>query len=115
MFMTLSEFVTSYINDHGMSKRQFATMTGISVQQISNIMKSTGNSGKPMTSTMATYKKIANAIGMSESDFLLMINDKVRVNPALSDDDMMMVQRFHRASPEIQNRIRSVLEPYTIE
>ena len=64
-----------------MSIRAFAAFVGMSPQQILNIEKGTGNNGKPMSSTMKTYRKIAEAVGMSEQDFLLMLNDDVRVNP----------------------------------
>lgn len=83
--MKLGEFITQYREEHGLSIRAFADLTGISVQQISNIEKGIGNNGKPMTSTMKTYKKIAEAIGMSETDFLNMLNDNVAVN---QDDNM---------------------------
>lgn len=81
--MTLGEFIKQYRKEHGdMSIRSFASMVGISPQQISNIEKGIGNNGKPMSSTMNTYKKIADAIGMTEQDFLNMLNDNVVVNPA---------------------------------
>lgn len=79
--MSLSEFIKKYRAEHEMSVRAFATFVGISPQQIINIEKGTGNNGKPMSSTMKTYKKIAEAVGMSEQDFLLLLNDEVHVNP----------------------------------
>lgn len=80
--MTLGEFIKQYRKEHNnMSVRAFASIVGMSPQQISNIEKGTGNNGKPMSSTMKTYKKIAEAVGMSEQDFLLLLNDEVRVNP----------------------------------
>lgn len=89
MIMTLSEFVSAYIEEHNMSKRQFAAMTKISVQQISNIIKGIGNNGKPMSSTMTTYAKIANAVGMDEKEFMLMLNDDVTINPAEATNDVI--------------------------
>lgn len=84
--MTLSEFIKQYREQHNMSIRSFASLTGISPQQISNIEKGLGNDKKPMTSTMKTYSKIAKAIGMEENDFLNMLSDNVRVNPMFDDD-----------------------------
>ena len=89
--MTLGEFITQYCEEHGMSDRAFATLVGISPQQIGNIKRGIGNNGKPMSSTMNTYKKIASAIGMDETDFLNMLNDNVSVNPA--DDDSNLPAR----------------------
>ena len=81
--MTLGEFIKKYREEHGkMSIRSFADLVDISPQQIINIEKGVGNNGKPMTSTMKTYKKIAKAIGMDEKDFMNMLNDNVLVNPS---------------------------------
>lgn len=80
--MTLGEFVTNYRKERGISVRYFASLSDMSPQQIINIEKGTGNDGKPMTSTMKTYQKIARAVGMDETEFLLMLNDDVRVNPS---------------------------------
>lgn len=80
--MTLGEFIKQYRNKHDLSIRAFANMAGMSTQQISNIEKGIGNNGKPMTSTMKTYRLIAEAVGMSEQDFMNLLNDNVLVNPA---------------------------------
>lgn len=88
--MTLGEFIKQYRVEHGLSKRAFAMMADISVQQVSNIERGLGNNGKPMTSTMKTYTKIADAVGIPEKDFLRLLNDDLRVNPSDSagaDDD----------------------------
>ena len=81
--MTLGEFVKRYREEHNLSIRSFASNSGISPQQIINIENGTGNDGKPMTSTMRTYKKIANAVGMDETEFLKYLNDDVAVNPSV--------------------------------
>ena len=98
--MTLSEFIKQYRKQHGLSIRAFAAMAGISLQQISNIEKGIGNNGKPMTSTMSTYKKIANAIGMSEQDFLNMLNDDVSVNPNDEEAELAHAIQILRDKPE---------------
>ena len=95
--MTLSEFIKQYREEHGLSVRAFSALTNISPQQVINIEKGIGSNGKPMTSTMKTYKKIADGIGMSEQDFLAMLNDNVVVNP--SDYDLMEEMR---SSPEMR-------------
>lgn len=84
--MELGEFVKQYCVEHKMTNRAFAAFAGLSPQQVGNIKRGIGNNGKPMTSTMRTYKKIADAIGMSETDFLNMLNDNVNVNPNTTDD-----------------------------
>ena len=74
-----------------MSQRAFASMVGMSPQQICNIERELGSSRKPFTSTMNTYKKIAEAIGMSEVDFLNLLNDNVRVNPSEGIEKMPII------------------------
>ena len=80
--MTLSEFVKNYREEHDLSIRTFASMVGMSIQQVSNIERGIGNNGKPMTSNYKTYQKIACGIGMEERDFMLLLNDNVRINPS---------------------------------
>jgi len=98
--MTLSEFIKQYREQHGLSIRAFAAMADISPQQISNIEKGTGNNGKPMTSTMSTYKKIADAVGMTEQDFLNMLNDNVSVNPEDEEAELARAIQILRDKPE---------------
>ena len=86
--MTLGEFITQYRQQHEMSVRQFASLVSMSPQAILNIERGLGSSGKPMTSTMKTYKRIAEAIGMTEQDFLNMLNDNVLVNPDEYEENM---------------------------
>lgn len=95
--MTLGEFIKQYRDEHDLSKRAFAMMVGISVQQVSNIEKGVGNNGKPMTSTMKTYQKIADAIGISEKEFLSLLNDDIRVNPS-EDGDMLALREEVRSN-----------------
>ena len=91
--MTLGEFIKKYREEHGLSVRYFASLSGMSPQQIINIERGVGNDGKPMTSTMKTYQKIAKAVQMDEKDFMNMLNDNVVVNPsdskktAIQEDD----------------------------
>lgn len=86
--MTLGEFISKYLAEKDISIREFSAMVKMSPQQFSNIIKGIGNNGKPMSSTMKTYKKIADALGMSESEFLKMLNDDVQVNPTVTDEDI---------------------------
>lgn len=95
--MTLGEFIKQYRAEHGLSKRAFAMMADISVQQVSNIERGLGNNGKPMTSTMKTYTKIADAVGIPEKDFLRLLNDDLRVNPS-EDGDILALREEVRSN-----------------
>lgn len=87
--MTLGEFIKKYREEHGLSIRGFAELSGVSIQQISNIEKGIGNNGKKMTSTMKTYKKIAEAVGMSGADFMNMLNENALINPNVTEDNAL--------------------------
>jgi SOS-response transcriptional repressor LexA len=87
--MNLGEFIKQYREEHGLSIRQFAAFVGMSPQQVLNIERGLGSNRKPMSSTMNTYKKIAEAVGMSETDFLNLLNDNVTVNPSVSEENVL--------------------------
>ena len=82
--MTLGEFIKQYREEHNLSVRAFASQVGISPQAVLNIENGIGSNGKPMTSTMKTYKKIAEGLGMTEQELLNLLNDNDRiiVNPS---------------------------------
>ena len=100
-----------------MSQRAFASMVGISPQQVCNIERELGSSRKPFTSTMNTYKKIAEAVGMSEVDFLNLLNDNVRVNPSDEIENMPIIEvdghtmlDLSKLSEEQRNAINLLLQ-----
>lgn len=101
--MTLGEFVKDYRKEHNYSVRSFANLSGISPQQIINIEKGVGNDGKPMTSTMKTYQKIAKAVGMGETEFLKHLNDDVTVNPSVEKIPMAAEVEIIHANWEIMS------------
>ena len=115
--MTLGEFIANYREEHGkMSVRSFASLVDMSPQQIINIEKGIGNDGKPMTSTMKTYKKIAKAVGMDERDFMNMLNDNVLVNPldnkiTATESDGNNKDIVFDKKKEIANSLFSTLSP----
>ena len=127
--MTLGEFVKNYRAEHSLSVRYFASLSDMSPQQIINIEKETGNDGKPLTSTMRTYQKIANAVGMDEKEFMRLLNDEVLVNPSNekipvtnSDEDIIVLsnlsekqQRLIRGILKLSDREASALLPITEE
>ena len=110
--MTLGEFIKKYREEHGLSVRYFASLSGISPQQIINIEKGIGNDGKPMTSTMKTYKKIAKAVNMDEKDFMNLLNDNVVVNP--SDNKNTAIQEDN-GQKEKYEELKRMLDQLTDE
>lgn len=122
--MTLGEFITKYRLEHDLSQRAFAAKVNMSVQQIANIERGIGNNGKPMTSNMRTYTKIAAGLGIDETDFFRMLNDSVVVNsrPQLdlqlfagpnykrSDEDQELIDAFHALTDDGKAYIRQQLD-----
>lgn len=86
--MTLGEYVLSYRKLHGMSQRDFAKISGISNQYISLVEKGVNNDGKPLSPTMDTYKKVADATSVSINELLMIVSDNITVNSynTVSDD-----------------------------
>ena len=122
--MTLGEFITKYRLEHDLSQRAFAAKVNMSVQQIANIERGIGNNGKPMTSNMRTYTKIAAGLGIDETEFFRMLNDSVVVNsrPQLdlqlfadtnykrSDEDQELIDAFHALTDDGKAYIRQQLD-----
>ena len=66
---------------------------------------------------MNTYKKIAEAVGMSEVDFLNLLNDNVRVNPSAETENMPIIEvdghtmlDLSKLSEEQRNAINLLLQ-----
>lgn len=110
--MSLGEFIRNYRLEHKLSIRAFAALVGISPQQIANIEKGIGNNGKPMSSTMTTYKKIADGIGYDENEFLMLISDNVAVNPDFTDDEIEIIMLFRKADQRDRDTVMNILERY---
>lgn len=84
--MTLGDYIRAYREEHDLSLREFGALAELSPQYVSNLEKGINNNGKPLSPTMATYTKIAKAIGISEGKLLSAVDDFVKVNPAIADN-----------------------------
>jgi transcriptional regulator with XRE-family HTH domain len=109
--MTLGEFVKTYRLKHDLSIRAFASIAGMSPQAIGNIEKGIGNDGKPMTSTMKTYQRIAKAVGLTENELMRKLSDDVLINPLYeSDEDELLAEtNFLYDSPDALDLIRACM------
>lgn len=114
--MKLGKFVKQYREEHNLSIRTFAALAGISPQQVINIEKGVNNDGKPLSSTMKTYRKIAKATGLEEKEFFSLLNDYVTVNP---DDKTSLVtisdETFDIALEERHEYINSIFDQLSFE
>lgn len=69
--MTIGQIIERYCSEHGMSYRQFAERTGLTSGYISMLVNNRNpKTGKPPIPTVETYRKIADAMGVSLNDVL---------------------------------------------
>ena len=109
--MKLGEYIKAYRDAHDkMSYRQFAALVGLSPQYVINLEKGVNNDGKPLSATMETYAKIAKGTGVSETELLLMLDDSVKVNPDLSNREIILVQKFRKADENKKQAVEAVLD-----
>lgn len=110
--MTLGEFIKGYREEHRISLRTFAAMSGLSNQYISNLERGRNNSGGPISPTMDTYAKVARATGVSEIELLKMLSDEVRVNPRdeLSMKERIIIQKYRSLDEYGKKAVEAVLE-----
>lgn len=74
--MTLGEIIKAYRDDHDLSQRQFAEMSGLSNGYISMLEKNVNpKTGQPMAPTLVGIKKIANAMNADFSELLERLDD----------------------------------------
>ena len=74
--MTLSELITQYCNDHGLSVRKFAEKTGLSHAYIHFIIKGRNpKTGRPIQPTIESYNHIADAMGITINELFEKMDD----------------------------------------
>lgn len=102
--MSLGEYIKKYRAEHdNMSYRAFAALVGMSPQYVINLENGVNNDGKPLSPTMTTYKKIARGTGISEADLFNLIDDGVRLNPILTDEQRELLQMIPQLRPNQAN------------
>lgn len=98
--MTLGEFIQKYRAEHELSYRAFGALTGLSTSYVIILETGINNDGKPVSPTMATYKKIASGLGMSEMELLSVVDDNVTVNPVITDDQRELLTLIQQLRPD---------------
>lgn len=74
--MTLSELITNYRTEHGLSQRQLASRCSLSTGYISLIEKEINpQTGKRMVPTLAVLNKLANGMGMTIDELFSVCDD----------------------------------------
>mgnify|MGYP003308391292 CR=1 FL=1 len=79
--MNLGEYIKEYRQEHGVSQRGFAAISGLTNGYISMLENNKHpKTGEPIAPTLETYKKVAVATGLSFDDLIAMIDDNIVLN-----------------------------------
>lgn len=74
--MTLSEFIKTYREEHGLSQRQFANGCGLSNGYIAMLERGVNpGTGEPITPSLSALKKIATGTGVAMATLLSEVED----------------------------------------
>ena len=104
--MTLGEYIINYCNSHGISKRQFADMCGVTSGYISMVVNNVNpKTGKPLKPTIETYMKFASAMGMSVDQLFGEIEDSpvsLVLPTREEDEELWQIREDFRRNPELR-------------
>jgi len=112
--MRLGDVIKNYLEEHDMSLRAFAKIAEITPTNLSYIINGKTPRGNAQSPTIATYQKIAKAMGITTDELVGMVDDKIAwgSKPTFSDEDYEIIALFHKASKRDQDLIRSILDEY---
>lgn len=116
--MTLGECINSYLNEHEMSMRKFASLAGVTHAYISNIVNGKTSRGNSPVPSLTVYRGIAQAMGMDVNTLISIIDDDIawgnktpttesdgHTDSELSDKDKRLIDWFRSLPPEKQQAI----------
>ena len=75
--MTLGDLILQYINEHDLSIRKFAQLSGVSHSYISYLIAGKKPNGLPLIPTIDKCVQIASAMGMDTTEMFGIINDEI--------------------------------------
>lgn len=79
--MVLGEYIKAYRQEHGLSQRGFAAISGLTNGYVSMLENNKHpKTGEPIAPTIETYKKVADATGLSFDALLALVDDNVSLN-----------------------------------
>lgn len=86
--MTIGEYIKHYREDHGISQRHFAEISGLSNSYISMLEQNQNSkNGKPIRPTLESIKAIADATGVTREALIRQLDD-IEVTDIINDDIM---------------------------
>ena len=104
--MTLGEYISIYMNSHGLSQRQFAVQCNLSNGYISILINGVSpKTGEPVKPTIDSYIKLADGMGIPLNQLLRSIDDApVSLLPPSEDidNDLWQMREEMRRNPELR-------------
>ncbi len=100
--MTLGEYISRYIEGHGLSQRQFALQCNVTNGYISMLISGVNpRTGKPMKPSLDTYIKLADGMGITLNELFAAIDD-TQVSLPIDDDEIWQLREDMRRNPELR-------------
>lgn len=99
--MTLSEFIKTYREAHGLSQRQFANVCGVSNGYIAMLERGVNPStGEPITPSITALKKLATGMGVTMAALFSEVDD-IHVDMGLDLPDNVIPMPELRSVPRL--------------
>ncbi len=99
--MTLGEYISRYMDSHGLSQRQFAMQCDVTNGYISMLISGVNpRTGNPIKPSLDTYIKLANGMDIPLNDLFDAIDDTPVALPA-ADDEIWQMREDMRRNPEL--------------
>lgn len=77
--MTLGNIINTYRSEHDISMGDFARISGLSKSYVSMLERGTDQRGNPISPTITTINKVAQAIGKTFDDVFSMLDENTHV------------------------------------
>jgi len=113
--MTLGQFIKQYRDEHGLSQRKFAQLSGMTNTYISQLEKNKNSKGFPPTPSIETYRCVAKVVGIAVDDLVSIVEDNIQLNPTFTLLEEEMIMLFRKASDRDKKIIMDILAEYDKE
>lgn len=120
--MTLGEIIAAYLDETGMSTREFARRCGsVSYGYISMLIRGENpKTGKPIRPNIDKVHAIAGGLGISLDELLRRADDfEIELNPpmetCLTDDEAELLRDYRNADPVYRRVARELLREHPME
>lgn len=105
--MRLGEVIALYLQEHDMSLRAFARLSGITATNLSYIVNGKTPRGNAQAPTITTYSKIAKAMGLTTDELVSMVDDEIAwgSRSTYSDDETKLINLYRSLNDEGKAKI----------